>query len=60
MIMLPDKVGDIPSYAQSGSKGWSLWHDKKFATSWEHEHDAIEAQKRAPNKIKFEGVVISV
>ena len=60
MIMLPDKVGDIPSYACCGSYGWSLWHDKKFATSREHKHDAVEAQKRAPNKIKYDGVVIDV
>ena len=60
MIMLPDKVGDIPSYACCGSYGWSLWHDKKFATSWEYERDAVEVQKRAPNKIKYDGVVIDV
>jgi len=45
-------------YVASGSHGWSLHSDANQATSWEYERDALEAQKRAPLRIRFDGYVL--
>lgn len=45
-------------YVASGSHGWSMHSDVSQATSWEYERGALEAQKHAPLRIKFDGYVL--
>lgn len=46
------------SYARRDGPGtWSLWSDKKKATTWAWAEQAQAAKQRAPGIIQFDGIV---
>lgn len=45
------------SYVRQDSSGWSLWADKRMATTWMQADLADAVMQRAPRMIRFEGSV---
>jgi hypothetical protein len=57
LIKVPGESGTPDAYAYAGTHGWSLMTNPDDATVWECEIDAQAAIDRAPNRIKFTGVL---
>jgi hypothetical protein len=57
LIKVPGESGTPDAYAYAGTHGWSLMTNPDDATIWECEIDAQAAIDRAPNRIKFTGVI---